>query len=64
MQLFRKRRNRKTIYYNISTIQTIKHNIGKLITRMLWTEELMNTQFYDKVEEHRTLYYTKTVQTR
>ena len=26
---------------------------------MLLTEELMNTQFYDKVEEYKTLDYTK-----
>ena len=37
----------------------ILNNIDKLITPILLTEELINTQFYDKVEEYRTLYYTK-----
>ena len=34
-------------------------NVGKLITPMPLTEEVMRTQFYDKVNEYETLEYTK-----
>jgi len=34
-------------------------NVGKLITPMPLTEEVMRTQFYDKVDEYETLEYTK-----
>ena len=50
--------NRRTVFYSFSIFK-ILNNIDKLITPILSTEELMNTQFYDKVEECRTLYYTK-----
>ena len=34
-------------------------NVGKLITPMPLTEEVMRTQFCDKVDEYGTLEYTK-----
>ena len=34
------------------------NNIGKLIIPMPLTEEVMETQFYDKVDEYNTLEYT------
>ena len=35
------------------------NNVGKLITPMDLTDELLNTQIYDKFEEHETLEYNK-----
>ena len=35
------------------------NNIGNLISPMVLTEEVMSTQFYDKVDEYKTLEYTK-----
>ena len=40
--------------------KVLNYNINKLITPTLLTEEPMNTQFYDKVEECRTLDYSKS----
>ena len=37
----------------------LMNNVGKLITPMPLTEEVMRTQFYDKVDEYETLEYTK-----
>ena len=34
------------------------NNVGKLIIPMSLTEEVMETQFYDKVDEYNTLEYT------
>ena len=34
------------------------NNIGKLVIPMPLTEEVMETQFYDKVDEYNTLEYT------
>ena len=35
------------------------NNVDKLITPMDLTDELLNTQFYDKIEEYQTLEYNK-----
>ena len=35
------------------------NNIGTLISPMTLTEEIMRTQFYDKVDEYKTLEYSK-----
>ena len=32
-------------------------NVGKLITPMELTDEVLNTQFYDKVDDYKTLGY-------
>ena len=34
-------------------------NVGKLITPMELTDEVLNTQFYDKVDDYKTLEYNK-----
>ena len=39
--------------------ELLNNNIGKLISPMPLTEEIMHTQFYDKVDECKTLDYTK-----
>ena len=31
------------------------NNVDKLIAPMILTDELLNTQFYDKIEEYKTL---------
>ena len=38
--------------------KTLKCDIDKLTTPILLTDEPMSTQFYDNVEEYRTLDYT------
>ena len=43
----------------MSRIQTIENNVGKLISPMLSTEEIMHTQFYDKVDDYNTLDVTQ-----
>ena len=35
-------------------------NVGSLITPMEMTYDIMNTQFYDKVDDYKTLEYNKT----
>ena len=63
--------NKTGKYYNkyesgkrfIKTFQVFKlllNNIGKLIRPMALTEEIMHSQFHDKVDECNTLYYTKS----
>ena len=37
------------------SFKILTNSIDKLITPMFLTEELMNTLFYDNVEEYRTL---------
>ena len=39
----------------------LMNNVGTLITPMPLTEEVMRTQFYDKVDEYETLEYTKKI---
>ena len=34
-------------------------NVDKLIIPMELTDEVLNTQFYDKVDDYKTLYYNK-----
>ena len=34
-------------------------NVGSLITPMELTDDVMNTQFYDKVDDYKTLKYNK-----
>ena len=46
------------MYQSITIIQDIENNIGKLISPMPLTEEIMHTQSYDKVDENKTLDYT------
>ena len=36
----------------------LKNNIGKLISPMPLTEEILHTHFYDKGDEYNTLDYT------
>ena len=36
----------------------LKRNVGKLISAMPLTEEIMHTQFHDKVDGYKTLDYT------
>ena len=39
-------------------------NVDKLITPMELTDEVLNTQFYDKVDDYKTLEYNKKLQIR
>ena len=49
-----------------NSLQHFSYSKYKSIILISWlpqyflTEELMSTQLYDKVEEYRTLYYTKS----
>ena len=37
--------------------KTLMDNVDKLITPMELTDEVLNTQFYDKVDDYKTLEY-------
>ena len=43
----------------LKLFKILKHNIGKLITPMPLTEEVMHTQLYDKADKYNTLDCTK-----
>ena len=39
--------------------KTLMDNVGSLVTPMELTDDIMNTQFYDKVDDGKTLEYNK-----
>ena len=57
--LYKRYKTGKQFITAFQLFKTLKINIDKLITPILLTYELMSTRLYDKVEESRTLYYTK-----
>ena len=54
---FKKRNDRGIDSFNIIKILLENKNSGHLIKPLLFDNELMNSQFYDKAEEYKTLEY-------
>ena len=53
---------RSHMIYLFTAYQLFKilmNNVDKLIASMKLTDEILNTQFYDTIEEYKTLYYKK-----
>ena len=44
--------------------RTLLNNVDKLITPMEFTDEVVNTQLYDKVNDYKTLGYNLKLQIR
>ena len=49
----------KHVIKAFQVFKLLNNNIGKLISPMPLTEEIMHTQFYDKVDDYKTLGCTK-----